>query len=192
MYLVTGATGNVGGELARALSAAGEPVRALVRSDPPAGAVPVGVDVWRGDLTDPSTLRGVWDGISGVFLLPGYDETPALLRDARAAGVQRVVLLSGGSAGSGDMSNAATAYMVRSESAVRDSGLPWTILRPAAFTANALRWRDKLRDGDVLRLPFAGVRPPASIRSTSRRSPAARCSTIATPGGSTRRRAPCR
>jgi uncharacterized protein YbjT (DUF2867 family) len=56
------------------------------------------------------------------------------------------------------MSNAVTAYMVRSETAVRDSGLPWTILRPTAFMSNALRWRDKLRAGDVLRLPFAGVR----------------------------------
>lgn len=158
MYLVTGATGNVGAELVRALSAAGEPVRALVRSEPPAGALPADVDVRPGDLTDPATLRDVWDGVRGVFLLPGYDETPAILRDARAAGVQRVVLLSGGSAGSGDMTNAVTAYMVRSETAVRESGLSWTILRPTAFMSNALRWRDKLRDGDVLRLPFAGVR----------------------------------
>jgi uncharacterized protein YbjT (DUF2867 family) len=158
MYLLTGATGNVGGEVVQALSAAGEPVRALVRSDPPDGTFPADADVRRGDLTDPSTLRGIWEGILGVFLLPGYDEAPAILRDARAAGVQRVVLLSGGSAGSGDMSNAVTAYMARSESAVRDSGLQWTLLRPAAFMANALRWRDKLGDGDVVRLPFAGVR----------------------------------
>ncbi|MGH2983246.1 MAG: NmrA family NAD(P)-binding protein, partial [Solirubrobacterales bacterium] len=33
MFLVTGATGNVGGELVRALAGAGEPVRALIRQD---------------------------------------------------------------------------------------------------------------------------------------------------------------
>jgi uncharacterized protein YbjT (DUF2867 family) len=158
MYLVTGATGNVGGEVVRALSAAGEPVRALVRSESSDGAFPAGVDVRRGDLTDPSTLRGAWDGVRAVFLLPGYDETPAILRDARAAGVERVVLLSGGSAASGDMSNAVTAYMARTEAAVRDSGVSWTMLRPAAFMSNALRWRDKIRAAGVLRLPFAGVR----------------------------------
>jgi uncharacterized protein YbjT (DUF2867 family) len=158
MYLITGATGNVGTELVRALHGAGEPVAALVRFDPPAGALPTGVEARRGDLTDPTTLREAWDGVESLFLLPGYDETPAILRDARAAGVTRLVLLSGGSAGTGDMTNAITAYMARSERAVRESGLSWTIVRPAAFMSNALRWRDKLRAGNVLRLPFAKVR----------------------------------
>ena len=35
MILVTGATGNVGGELVRALAGAGQPVRALTRDDSP-------------------------------------------------------------------------------------------------------------------------------------------------------------
>ncbi len=56
------------------------------------------------------------------------------------------------------MSNAITAYMVRSEEAVQESGLTSTVVRPAAFMSNALRWRDKLRAGNTLRLPFAGVR----------------------------------
>ena len=35
MILVTGATGNVGGELVRALAGGGQPVRALTRDDNP-------------------------------------------------------------------------------------------------------------------------------------------------------------
>jgi uncharacterized protein YbjT (DUF2867 family) len=158
LYLVTGATGNIGSELVKALRAAGEPVRVIVHSDPSGHGFPTEVDVRLGDLTDASTLRSAWDGIRGVFLLPGYDQTPELLRDARAAGVERVVLLSGGSAGSGDRSNAITAYMAQTESDVRESGLPWTFLRPTAFMSNALRWLGKLNAGDVLRLPFADVR----------------------------------
>jgi uncharacterized protein YbjT (DUF2867 family) len=48
--------------------------------------------------------------------------------------------------------------MVRSERAVRESGVPWTILRPTAFMSNALRWLPQLNAGDLVRVPFAGVR----------------------------------
>lgn len=47
--------------------------------------------------------------------------------------------------------------MIDSEEAVRSSGLAWTILRPYAFMANALRWTDRLRQGRVVRVPFAAV-----------------------------------
>jgi uncharacterized protein YbjT (DUF2867 family) len=47
--------------------------------------------------------------------------------------------------------------MIRSEDAVRESGVPFTILRPFGFMSNALRWRDQLSAGDVVREPFAEV-----------------------------------
>ncbi|WP_131737523.1 NmrA family NAD(P)-binding protein [Actinomadura roseirufa] len=156
MILVTGATGNIGSELTGVLAGAGEPVRALVRAVP-GRAVP-GVEHVTGDLNDPASLAPALKGASGLFLLPGYRDMPGILDEARRAGVGRVVLLSGGSAGSGDMSNAVSRYMAASERAVRDSGLPWTILRPCAFMSNTLRWLPKMRAGDTLRLPFAGVR----------------------------------
>ena len=80
-----------------------------------------------------------------------------IVGEARRAGVDRVVLLSGSSAASGDTSNAISAYMLRSEGAVRESGLPFTILRPFGFMSNALRWRDQLQAGDVVVEPFAHV-----------------------------------
>jgi uncharacterized protein YbjT (DUF2867 family) len=154
MLLVTGATGNVGAEVVRALAGTGEPVRALTRS---AGALPAGVEAVTGDLNRPESLSDALAGIRGVFLLPGYEDMDGVLAAMRDAGVERVVLLSGSSAASGDTSNAVTAYMLRSEAAVTGSGIPWTILRPYAFMSNALRWRDQLREGDVVREPFAGV-----------------------------------
>lgn len=154
MYLVTGATGNVGAEVLRALLSAGAEVRALTRggTDPrlPAKAQPV-----PGDLNDPPSLREALAGVRGLFLLPGYADMPGILAEARAAGVQRVVQLSGRSAAGGDMSNAVSAYMIRTEEALREAGIPWTVVRPSAFHANALRWLPKLAAGDVLRLPFA-------------------------------------
>jgi uncharacterized protein YbjT (DUF2867 family) len=156
MYLVAGATGNIGGEVTRALLAAGEEVRALVRNDQsriPAGAQPV-----VGDLNQPDTLGPHLAGVRGVFLLPGYDGLPRLLELAKAAGVERVVQLSGSSAASGDETNAISRYMATTERAIIRSDLPWTILRPSAFATNALEWAGQLRVGDTVRAPFADVR----------------------------------
>jgi uncharacterized protein YbjT (DUF2867 family) len=156
VLLVTGATGNVGAEVVNALAAADQQVRALVHSDTAPG-LPPGVEAVSGDLNRPESLAGALAGVRGVFLLPGYADMERLLAEVRAAGVERVVLLSGSSAASGDTSNAVSAYMIRSEDAVRASGVPFTILRPFGFMSNALRWRDQLKAGDVVREPFADV-----------------------------------
>jgi uncharacterized protein YbjT (DUF2867 family) len=159
MILVAGATGNVGGELVRALADAGEAVRALSRRPTP--GLPEGVEGVVGDLDRPESLADVLDGVGGVFLLSGYKDMPGLLAEVRRAGVGRVVLLSGSSAEGGDMGNAISRYMMLSEAVVRESGVPWTVLRPSGFMSNALRWAPQLRAGDVVRAPFAGVRVAA-------------------------------
>jgi uncharacterized protein YbjT (DUF2867 family) len=156
VIVVTGATGNIGAELVDVLAGAGTPVRAVSRG----GAT---VDRGRveqvvGDLNEPASLAPAFRGARGVFLLPGYRDMPGVLAVARRAGVERVVLLSGASAASGDTSNAVSRYMIESEEAVRGSGLPWTILRPSAFMSNTLRWLPQLEAGDVVRLPFAHTR----------------------------------
>ncbi|GGQ45181.1 uncharacterized protein YbjT (DUF2867 family) [Actinomadura coerulea] len=157
MILVTGATGNVGGEVVRALVGAGRPVRALVRE--PAG-LPVEEAV--GDLNEPDSLAGALNGVRGVFLLPGYRDMPGLLASMRRAGVERAVLLSSPAAVSADTRNAISEFMIRSETAVRESGLAWTFLRPNAFMSNALRWLPQLREGDVVKDAFGDV-PIASV-----------------------------
>ncbi|MEV5569744.1 NAD(P)H-binding protein [Spirillospora sp. NPDC052269] len=161
MILVTGATGNVGREVVRALAAAGAGVRAMVRDRAPAD-LPADVQQVKADLNDPTTFGRAVDQAKGLFLLPGYDHTPELLAEAKAAGVEHVVLLSGSSAGLGDLTNAVTRYMSESEHLVRACGLAWTILRPSAFMSNTLQWVPQLSSGDVVRAPFAGV-PVANI-----------------------------
>lgn len=157
MIVVTGATGNVGGEVVKALLDLGQRVRALTRDGTGKG-VPEAAEPVAGDLDRAETLAAALDGASGIFLLPGYRDMPGVLAAAERSGVQRVVLLSGGSAGDGDLTNAVSRYMIRSEEAVRGSGLAWTILRPSAFMSNAFRWLPQLRAGDLVRVPFAGVR----------------------------------
>ncbi|MFB4313916.1 NAD(P)H-binding protein [Actinomadura sp. 21ATH] len=156
MIFVAGATGNVGSEVVRALAAAGAPVRALVR-DPEKARLPERVEAVSGDLDRPDTLTGALEGVRAAFLLPGYADMPGLLAEVRRAGVEHVVLLSGGSAASGDMTNAVTRYMVLSEAAVRESGVPWTFLRPSGFMSNALRWLPQIQAGDRVRVTFPNV-----------------------------------
>lgn len=155
MILITGATGNVGSELARALAAQGEAVRVLVRT-PDQAAFPDGVQVALGDLADPGSLGPALEGAGSVFLLGGF-ATADVLQRIRAAGASHVVLLTSRCVIGGNPQNAITRTWLDAEAAVRDSGLPATILRPSGFASNALRWLPQLRDGDVVRAPWPEV-----------------------------------
>jgi uncharacterized protein YbjT (DUF2867 family) len=154
MILVTGATGNIGSELVRALTQSGEPVRALARSAQPSHN---GVEYVTGDLNEPDSIRSALTAVRGLFLLPGYQGMSGTLAQAKAAGVEHVVMVSSSSIEGGEASNAITKYMMDSEQAVRDSGLPWTFLRSFGFMSNALEWIPQLQAGDVVRAPWPDV-----------------------------------
>ena len=72
-YFVTGATGFVGGALARRLRAAGHEVTAIARRPGSATAlIDLGVRVHPGDVTDPATLVEPMRGVDGVFHVAGW------------------------------------------------------------------------------------------------------------------------
>jgi uncharacterized protein YbjT (DUF2867 family) len=94
--LVIGASGTTGSRVVAQLVAAGHGVKAAGRRDTPIpGAAPV-----RFDWYDPSTHAAALDGVDRVYLIPPpADSDPVavmvpFLRQARAAGVHRAVLLS--------------------------------------------------------------------------------------------------
>src|SRR5262245_3022323 len=111
MILVVGSTGLLGGEICRQLHARGHPVRGLVREGSPREAWlrDLGVDIARGDLKEPPSLRAACAGVDAVLTTangirsrrPGdsltsvdRDGTLALVAAARAAGVARFVYTS--------------------------------------------------------------------------------------------------
>ena len=72
-YAITGATGFVGGALARQLREAGHEVRALVR-DPGKASAPtaLGVELVPGDLDDTAALDRLCEGVDGLFHVAGW------------------------------------------------------------------------------------------------------------------------
>lgn len=156
MILVTGATGNAGGPVVRALVDAGQEVRALVR-DREGSTLPEGVETAVGDLNRPETVKPHLSGVTAAFMLSGYDGLAQTLDDMRRAGMRRVVLLSSSAAPSGHLDNAVARYHILSEQAVRESGLAWTFLQPNSLMSNTLRWLPQLRAGDVIHDAFGDV-----------------------------------
>ena len=113
MFLVVGATGELGGRIVRRLRADGHDVRGLVRpGTDDSGLREVGATVVRGDLTDPTSLRVGCEGVDTVIATaaaiarilagartPTIRETDeigmlSLVESAEAAGVQRFVYIS--------------------------------------------------------------------------------------------------
>jgi uncharacterized protein YbjT (DUF2867 family) len=145
--LVTGATGSQGGATARALLALGYRVRGLTRdpaSDRARQMAALGVQLVKGDLNDPSTLRAAVEGAYGVFSVQNFWEHGRegeirqgknLADAARAAGVQHFVYASvGGADRAAGVAHFESKWEI--EKYVRGLGMPATILRPVSFMEN--------------------------------------------------------
>ncbi|GAA3549259.1 NAD(P)H-binding protein [Amycolatopsis ultiminotia] len=138
--LVTGATGLIGSEVVDALLTAGAPVRVVTRQ-PDRVAFDPRVEVFAGDLSRPGDLTPVFAGVDRMFLFPMA--APELAGVARAAGVERIVLLSSMNAAVEQLRDPLHAPM---EAAVEASGARWTHLRPGEFAHNKLRlWGESIR-----------------------------------------------
>ncbi|WP_399880371.1 SDR family oxidoreductase [Streptomyces sp. BBFR51] len=162
MIVVTGATGNIGRPLTRALTEAGQQVTAVSRHTT---AVPDGARHVAADLAEPAGLRPALAGAKSLFLLLSGDlhatgASPAdIIGEAAAAGVRRVVLLS--TLGVVTRPFGPTRIAMRAlEDMLRESGLDWTILRPGGFASNALWWADSVRARQVVAAPFGDVGVP--------------------------------
>ncbi|AFK55583.1 NAD(P)H-binding protein [Tistrella mobilis] len=126
--LVTGGTGKTGRRVAAGLRARGWPVRIAARSLAPAA------DAVRFDWADRDGWPAALDGVGAVYVayapdlaVPGaVDDITAFAAAARAAGVGRMVMLSGrGEPGA-----------EAAERALAAAGFDWTVLRASWFVQN--------------------------------------------------------
>jgi len=161
MYLITGASGNIGGHIARQLLEAGQPVRVFARDPAKLGELADRVEIAGGDFSHPETLGAAALGAKAVFLNAGPNppDLPALLAALKANGAPRVVFLSSILAGDAEF------FLGRlhraSEDALGASGLRATVLRPSGFMSNTLRWADSIRSSDVVYNAMGTGKAPA-------------------------------
>lgn len=146
-FLILGGTGTTGRRITDRLRAAGHDARTAART---------GADLHL-DLDVPSTWR--FDGITAAYLMePSVRPGGRLARfteAALAAGVRRIVLLSGALAVNPNHPLHTT------EQAVRNSDAEWTILHPDWFAQNFSEgtWRAAV-DSGTLALPAGNGRTP--------------------------------
>ncbi|MGV9821802.1 SDR family oxidoreductase [Nocardia xishanensis] len=162
MIVVTGATGNIGRPLTRALAEAGEQVTAVSRNTV---AVPDGVRHVTVDLAEPTGLKPLLAEAEALFLLLSGDlhapgAKPAdIIGLAADSGIRRIVLLS--SQGVATRPLGTTRVAMRAvEDAARESGMDWAILRPGGFASNAFAWTESVRTRQVVAAPFGDIGVP--------------------------------
>ena len=149
MYAITGISGKVGGELARGLRDADQPVRAVVR-DPSKGEpwAARGCDVALAEMEDAAALTAAFMGASAVFVLPpsefdpepGYPEARRVI-DAVVAALTvakpgKVLCLS--TVGADAPHDNLLSQRTMMEKALSALPLPVTFLRPGWFLDNAV------------------------------------------------------
>jgi uncharacterized protein YbjT (DUF2867 family) len=170
VILLTGATGTVGSALLRRLTAAGEPVRCLVRDPRGLGDQRVRVQIALGDLADPPSFRNALRGVGTVVHLaasirdqPGGSieelnavATLRLVRAAERAGARRFLFFSAMGARHHSRTRFFRAKALAQE-AVQGSRLETLVFRPSIVYTPGDPWLKLLERFSYLpALPISG------------------------------------
>ncbi|NMO93495.1 SDR family oxidoreductase [Actinomycetospora sp. TBRC 11914] len=157
--VVTGATGYIGGRLAPRLVAEGHTVRCVVRTPAKTKDIPWaqqdGVEVVRGDVLDPDSMREACEGAEVLYYLvhslseSGFaevDRRAALItaEAARTAGIRRIVYLGGIHPEGVELSEHLSSRTEVGEIFLR-SGVPTAVLQAAVILGSGSASFEMLR-----------------------------------------------
>lgn len=153
MYLITGATGEIGARVVELLLNRGDRVRVFVRNARKAQARYGGrVEVVAGDLADAASLRSALAGVDALLIINSGQDIPARDREAakaaKAAGVKHLVKLSSMDAQQGFGTG---AWHAQGEAAIRACRVAFTFVEPSGFMSNALGWAISIKKEGVVR-----------------------------------------
>ncbi|KHT63272.1 hypothetical protein RJ45_12765 [Photobacterium gaetbulicola] len=138
LIVVVGATGKQGQSVIDALMNNGYRIRALVRNpEKVASLFPPGIEIFKGDLSDKTSLRLLLDDAYGLFFVLPYSKESmmygkVLLELAKESNLEHIVYSSVGGAErytKVDHYN----YKTRVEKFLKSLDIPYTILRPVGY-----------------------------------------------------------
>lgn len=182
---VSGAGGNIGRELIKQLVQKGAAVRAGAHSERSASALTeLGAEAVTVDLGDTESIRVALTGVERAFslspLVPNLGQLGVnFVEAAKLAGVEYIVRASALGAGSPPAMTFSDWHR-EAERAVEDSGIPYTIVRPAYFMQNYVAFGGAtVRAGDAFYLPHGD----GAISSIDARDVAAVAATVLTEDG---------
>ena len=168
IILVTGATGTQGGSVIRNLADKGYELRALTRNPESEKALALktsGVNVFKGDMNDPESLKEPLDGAYGVFSVQNFWEAgnegeitlgKAIATSAKEADVKHFVYTSVASA---DKNTGIVHFDSKFtiEEFIRSIDIPYTIIRPVFFMDNFFMMREQIDQGNIMNAILSDV-----------------------------------
>ena len=153
-YLITGATGNIGSKVVARLLERGDRPRVLVRDAEKARSLYGDrVDVFVGDFADANSMTAALKGVDAFLLVSSVDDLVArdevAAKTAKAARVKHLVKISSIAVPQDNIGTG--VWHGKGEAAVRDSGVPFTFIRPSGFMENCLWWARSIKSEGVVR-----------------------------------------
>ena len=177
---VTGASGQIGGEVVRVLAAGQQhEVVALIRRPPAVGQFPDGVQARQADYAGEQALAAALDGVATLVLVSSDGPVADvivhhrnLIRAAARRGVAHIVALSGLDAALDSPFCYAVGYGY-TEQLLAESGCAFSLARASIYTEFFLSLLTRARASGQLRLPAADGRVSFVSRGDVARSLAA-------------------
>ncbi len=159
MFLVTGATGGIGRRVVRSLCVQQTPVRAFVRLTSHYGELEHrGAEIFIGDLQREQDIQKACQGVRYIISAHGSDGNAlaldyraniTLIDQAKAVGVQHFVFISVLGADRGYEDAPVFKAKRAVEKYLENSGLNYTILRPAGLASNLLPLAERFRQTGI-------------------------------------------
>lgn len=161
--LISGATGTNGREILRRMSAAGYPIKAMVRDRSKAKDIELpNVELVEADLANPETLDRAFSGVDRAFIATAIVPNSVQLfqnffDSAIRNGIKHLVKFSGMGASIDALSEVTRQHYLSDES-LRNSGLNYTIIQPNSFFQNLLGQASSIKQTGKFYLPCGDAR----------------------------------